>query len=72
VTFHQQVLEEDYVIAPLCTWDKDPLTLFLEKQTWFKEKEPRPRDKFDWFTSSEDDIREEVVQILKAKGSGLG
>jgi hypothetical protein len=24
-TFHQQVLEEDYVIAPLCTWDKDLL-----------------------------------------------
>jgi hypothetical protein len=32
-TFHQQVLEEDYVIAPLRTWDKDPLTLSLEKQT---------------------------------------
>ncbi|KIM71186.1 hypothetical protein PILCRDRAFT_17297 [Piloderma croceum F 1598] len=71
-TFHQQVLEEDYVIAPLRTWDKDPLTLSLEKQTWFKQKEPRPREKFDWFTSSEDNIRAEVAQILKAKESGSG
>ena len=71
-TFHQQVLEEDYAIAPLRTWDKDLLTLSLEKQTWFKQKEPRPREKFDWFTSSEDDIRAEVAQILKAKESGLG
>jgi hypothetical protein len=71
-TFHQQVLEEDYVIAPLRTWDKDPLTLSLEKQTWFKQKEPRPREKFDWFTSGEDDIRAEVAQILKAKEPGSG
>lgn len=71
-TFHQRVLEEDYAIAPLRTWDRDPLTLSLEKQTWFKEKEPRPREKFDWFTSSEDDIREEVAQILKAKEFGSG
>ena len=71
-TFHQQVLEEDYAIAPLRTWDKDPLTLSLEKQTWFKQKEPRPREKFDWFTSSEDDIRAEVAEILKVKESGSG
>ena len=71
-TFHQQVLEEDYVITPLHTWDKDPLTLSLEKQTWFNQKEPRPREKFDWFTSSEDDIRAKVVQILKVKESGSG
>ncbi|KIM77214.1 hypothetical protein PILCRDRAFT_12214 [Piloderma croceum F 1598] len=71
-TFHQQVLEEDHVIAPLHTWDRDLLTLSLEKQTWFKEKEPRPKERFDWFTNSEDNIREEVVQILKAKESGSG
>ncbi|KIM77795.1 hypothetical protein PILCRDRAFT_11693 [Piloderma croceum F 1598] len=68
-TFHQQVLEEDYAIAPLHTWDTDLLMLSLEKQTWFREKEPR--EKFDWFTNSEDNIREEVAQILKVKGSGL-
>jgi hypothetical protein len=28
--------------------------------------------KFDWFSSSEDDIREEVTRILKARESGLG
>jgi len=58
------------VIPPLCTWDRDLLTISLEKQTWFKEKEPRAR--FDWFMSSAHDIREEVVQILKVKESGLG
>jgi hypothetical protein len=32
----------------------------------------KPEARIDWFTSSEDDIREEVVRILKAKESGLG
>jgi hypothetical protein len=44
----------------------------LEKRTWFKEKDPRQRERFNWFMSSEDDIREEVAQILKEKESGLG
>jgi hypothetical protein len=28
--------------------------------------------KFDWFSSSEDDIREEVVRILRESVCGLG
>ena len=38
-----------------------------------EEEEKKDREvKFDWFSSSEDDIREEVAKILKARESGSG
>jgi hypothetical protein len=64
-TFHQRVLKEDYIIPCLHTWDNDLFMMPQKNLTWFKEKEPET--KFDWFINSEDDIREEVVKILKAK-----
>jgi hypothetical protein len=71
-TFHQRVLEKDYTITPLCTWDRDPFsTVPLKNMTWYN-REMEPEVRVDWFTSSEDDIREEVVRILKVKESGLG
>ncbi|KIM79391.1 hypothetical protein PILCRDRAFT_10511 [Piloderma croceum F 1598] len=73
VTKHQRVLKEDYTITPLRTWDRDPFYMMpLKNMTWYDEKETEPEVRVDWFTSSEDDIREEVVRILKAKESGSG
>jgi len=34
----------------------------LENMTWYN-REDEPEVRVDWFTSSEDDIREEVVRI---------
>jgi hypothetical protein len=43
VTFHQQVLEEDYAITPIHTWDRDPFsTTPLKNMTWYNEKEVEP------------------------------
>jgi hypothetical protein len=42
---------------------------------WEYREEEEQKDqevKFDWFSSGEDDIREEVARILKARESGLG
>jgi hypothetical protein len=39
----------------------------------YREEEQKEQEvKFDWFSSSEDDIREEVARILKERESGLG
>jgi hypothetical protein len=38
----------------------------------YRKEDEEPEEKFDWFSSSEDNIREEVARILKAKESGLG
>jgi hypothetical protein len=41
----------------------------------YRKEEEEQKDqevKFDWFSSSKDDIREEVARILKARESGLG
>ena len=71
--FHQRVLEEDYTITPFHTWDRDPISIVpLKNMTWYNEKEMEPEVRVDWFMSSEDDIREEVVRILKVKESGSG
>jgi hypothetical protein len=71
-TFHQRVLEKDYAIAPLRTWDRDPFsTAPLKNMTWYN-REDEPEVRVDWFTSSEDDIREEVARILKEKESKSG
>jgi hypothetical protein len=71
-TFHQRVLEKDYAIAPLCTWDRDPFsTTPLKNMTWHN-REDEPEVRVDWFMSSEDDIREEVVRILREKESKSG
>jgi hypothetical protein len=44
VTFHQRVLEEDYTIPPLCTWDRDLFsTMPLRNMTWYNEKEGKAR-----------------------------
>jgi len=37
-----------------------------------QQKEKEQEVKFDWFSSSENDIREEVARILKARESGSG
>ena len=37
-----------------------------------EEEQKEQEVKFDWFSSSEDDIREEVARILKKRESGLG
>ena len=37
-----------------------------------KREEEKKEKKFDWFTSSEDDIREEVASLLKARELGSG
>ena len=60
-TFNQEmVLGYPNLARPSrCIWE------YMEEQ---KEKEV----KFDWFSSSEDDIREEVARILKERESGLG
>ncbi|KIM78244.1 hypothetical protein PILCRDRAFT_11461 [Piloderma croceum F 1598] len=38
----------------------------------YGEEEEKKQEKFDWFMSSEDDIREEVASILKAREFGSG
>ncbi|KIM78712.1 hypothetical protein PILCRDRAFT_10934 [Piloderma croceum F 1598] len=43
---------------PRCLWE-------------YRREEEKKEEKFDWFTSSEDDIREEVASILKAREFGL-
>jgi len=46
---------------PRCIWE------------YREEEEKKDREvKFDWFSSSEDDIREEVAKILRARESGSG
>jgi hypothetical protein len=60
-TFHQQVLEEDYALPPR-TWDRD---LFATPPEYTEKK-------FDWFMSSEDDIRKEVANLLKRRETGSG
>ena len=71
-TFHQRVLEKDYAIAPLRTWDRGPFaTTPLKNMTWWN-REDEPEARIDWFTSSEDDIREEVARILREKETKSG
>jgi hypothetical protein len=71
-TFHQRVLEEDYAITPLRSWDRDPFsTVPLKNMTWYN-REDELEVRVNWFTGSEDNIREEVVRILKEKGSKSG
>ncbi|KIM73588.1 hypothetical protein PILCRDRAFT_15099 [Piloderma croceum F 1598] len=38
----------------------------------YRREEEKKEKKFDWFTSSEDDIREEVASLLKARELGSG
>jgi hypothetical protein len=38
----------------------------------YREEEEKEWEKFDWFTSSEDNIRKEMVSILKVRESRLG
>ena len=41
-TLHQQVLEDDYAIPPLCTWDNEWSSLLMEtwkNVTWGEEME---------------------------------
>jgi hypothetical protein len=38
----------------------------------YKKEDEELKEIFDWFTSSEDNIREEVVKILKEKEAGSG
>ncbi|KIM71020.1 hypothetical protein PILCRDRAFT_17484 [Piloderma croceum F 1598] len=41
------------------------------RRLWeYRRKEEKKEKKFDWFTSSEDDIREEVASLLKAREFG--
>jgi hypothetical protein len=48
----------------------------LPRRIWeYKEEQQQQKEqeiKFDWFSSSEDDIREEVARILKVRESGSG
>ena len=37
-----------------------------------EEEEEKKQEKFDWFTSSEDNIREEVTRILEERKSKSG
>ena len=45
-------------------------TLCCGNTTWYNEKKAEPEARIGWFTSSKDNIREEV-RILKVKESGL-
>ena len=43
------------------------------RRLWeYRREEEKKEKKFDWFTSSEDDIREEVASLLKARELGSG
>ncbi|KIM92465.1 hypothetical protein PILCRDRAFT_495 [Piloderma croceum F 1598] len=43
------------------------------RRLWeYRREEEKKEEKFDWFTSSEDDIRKEVASILKARELGSG
>jgi hypothetical protein len=65
-------LEKDYAITPLHSWDRDPFsTMPLKNMTWYN-REDELEVRVNWFTSSEDDIREEVARILKEKESKSG
>ena len=61
-TYHQQVLEVDYALPPLRTWDRD---LFATPPGYTEMR-------FDWFTSSEDNIRKEVTNLLMRRETGSG
>jgi hypothetical protein len=65
-TFNQIMVQgyPNLTKPPHCIWE------YREEEEEQKEKEQEV--KFNWFSSSEDNIREEVTRILKVRESGSG